>query len=764
MTPKQAVYELQDFKLDQYNLKLNEVLFHNANGYIGIRYNFEEGYPEKYQFTPGQYINGFYDYAQMNQAEKLYGLAEEKQTMLNIADTQRIKMVFDEEEFSMFSGTVLASRLSLDMDRGITVRNILWRSPQGKEFDITIKRMASFYQLPLFTIDYEVQSRNFSGDILIESVHDGTVLNFVDPDDPRMACEVNQYLTPSGCEIKEGASYITSHTSKSGLEVCSCVKNLLFQEHQQEYMIESNDAICRFKTTAKAGETIRIIKYAVFCDSIRYENCKDQAEKEMERALSISLEELYQKQEEYLADYWANCSVAIEGDEESNSAIRYSLYQLLQSVGKDQYSNIAPKGLSGDGYEGQFFWDSEMYIQPFFTITNPAISRHLIENRYATLDRARENAKILGHSQGALYPWRTIMGRECSGYFPAGSAQYHINGDIAYSIIAYYLATKDTAFMQAKGAEIVFETARLWIDVGNYHKGKFYINDVTGPDEYTCIVNNNYYTNVLAQYHLNWAVKLYSILETTGPFKELVRKIGLTDEEISGFSRAAENMYLPYDEELKINPQDDSFLQKEKWDINTIPPHKFPLLLHYHPLYLYRHQICKQADTVMAHFILEDAQSEETMLNSFKYYEKITTHDSSLSMCMFSIMAARLGMADKAFDYYENTARLDLEDKHKNTDDGIHVANMGGNYMAVVYGFGGFRLKAGGISFAPILPRQWTAYRFKISYEDSRILVHVKEHECIFILESGGAKNILVYNKEYSLEDTLIISRPSTSK
>lgn len=753
------IYELSDYPLNRYQLNLNEVLFHNANGYIGARYDFEEGYPKRFDFTPSQYINGFYDYAELPQAERLYGLAAEKQTILNIANTQTIKINFDGEEFNMFSGTVLESRLSLDMKRGTTLRKVKWRSESGKEMQLKVTRMASFYQLPLFIIEYEVEPLNFSGPVVIESVHDGAVMNYTNPADPRIANECIQYLTPISCEIKQGASYITSQTSKSGLEICSCVKHRLFNEHQHEFIVYNQTAVCRYDIEATAGDKIRLIKYAVFCDSIRYPNCRQQAEHEIEQALAVPLEYLYKKQADYLSDYWHNCLVEIQGDDSLNNAIHFNLYQLIQSVGKDQYSNIAPKGLSGDGYEGHYFWDSEMFIHPFFTITNPAISKTLIEYRYATLEMARKNAMIMGHKKGALYPWRTIMGSECSGFFPAGSAQYHINGDVAYSIIAYYLVTKDMEFIQSTGAEIIFETARLWLDVGNFYNGQFHINGVTGPDEYTCIVNNNYYTNVLAQYHLNWAVKFYYLLKETQALILLEEKIQLHRQEIEEFQRAAENMYLPYDENLKINPQDDSFLQKSLWDLESIPKDKYPLLLHYHPLHLYRHQICKQADTVMAHFILEDAQDEETMLNSFKYYEKITTHDSSLSTCIYSIMAARLGMHELAFDYFKISARLDLDDMHKNTQDGIHTANMGGSYMAIVYGFGGFRIKEQGLSFAPILPDSWTAYSFKICFENSRILVQVEESQSVFTLEYGQEKKISVYGKEYLLQDCLRIPR-----
>ncbi|NLY81266.1 MAG: glycoside hydrolase family 65 protein [Clostridiales bacterium] len=758
-----AIYEKNDLKLDNYNLLLNETLFHNANGYIGIRSAFEEGYPDDFTTIRGQYINGFYDFTQAKQAENIFGLTQEKQTMLNVADTQAINIYFDDEKFNMFEGTVLKSKRWVDMEKGITGRFVSWRSPKGKELEITVIRMASFHQLSLFTIEYQINPINFSSDVMIESNHNGNVANYFDPNDPRNADESFQYLTPLSCYIQYGASYINSTTSKSGLEVCSCVKNFLSGESERQFIINESNAKCQMCTFAQPGKTIKLVKYAVFSDSLRVEDCKIHAAAEMKKALSVSLQELYKYQEDYLTEYWENCYVEIQGDNELNMALRYNLFQLIQSVSKDEYGNIAPKGLSGEGYEGHYFWDSEMYIQPFFTITNPQVTKSLIAYRYETLGMAKENAKILGHKKGALYPWRTIMGKECSGYFPAGSAQYHINGDIAYSIIAYYLATKDGDFIQDKGAEIIFETARLWMDVGNFYNGQFHINDVTGPDEYTCIVNNNYYTNALAQYHLQWAVKLYFQMRKLPEFRKMQRRIRLGLEEIDGFKKAAQRMYLPYDEKLKINPQDDSFLQKNRWDIDTIPKKNFPLLLHYHPLHLYRHQVCKQPDTILAHFILEDSQSQETMRNSFEYYEKITTHDSSLSRCIFSIVASRLGMEDKAFKYFGDSTKLDLMDMHKNTKDGIHTANMGGNYMAIIYGFGGVRLKESGIYFAPILPKKWKGYRFRICVENSRIIVGITKDSCTFLLEHGEAKKINVYNKEYLLDGKLTIRREKAS-
>jgi alpha,alpha-trehalose phosphorylase len=615
--------------------------------------------------------------------------------------------------------------------------------------------MTSFVQLPLFTIEYRVKAVNFSGVLRFHSFHLGEVTNYSNANDPRVAQDARKYLLPVKAEVVNGASYLTSHTSISDLKVCTGVAHRLSKEGNIDTTGLEHSALYKAEVPIKERETVVLTKYTVFSDSVRSSNFDSEAKQQMEQALAIPMEEHYRRQRDYLKEFWDNCFLEIKGDDALTEAVNYNMYQLVQSVGKDEYCNIAAKGLSGEGYEGHYFWDTEMYIQPFFNLTEASITKNLIGFRYSTLEKARENAKILGHKKGALYPWRTIMGVECSGYFPSGTAAYHINGDIAYSIIAYYLTTKDLDFIAKEGAEIIFETARLWLDVGNYYQGTFRINEVTGPDEYTCMVNNNYFTNAAAQYNLKWAVKFYEILKVAGMLNKITDKIGLSEKEIEEFRQAEENMYLPYDDDLGINPQDDSFLAKKVWDIDNTPQEDFPLLLHYHPLHLYRHQVCKQADTVLAHFIFEDAQSIDTIRKSFAYYEKVTTHDSSLSTCIFSIVASKLGLVDKAYDYFGDSAKLDLFNTHKNTKDGIHTANMGGNFMAIVYGFGGLRIKESGICFAPVIPSCWEEYSFQINYEDSQIRVRVGKEACSFALMKGSVKTIKVFGKSYELKEKI---------
>lgn len=741
-------------------LMLDETLFHTANGYLGVRSSFEEGYPVGHLSIRGQYLNGFYDIVPMKQAEKLYGFVEEKQTMVNVVDTQGIRLFLEDEEFNLFTGTVLDYHRSLDMKAGRTERTVRWRSPQGRTLELIIRRMTSFVSLPLFTIEYTVTPLDFSGPIRLESAHEGAVENFSDPNDPRVAAEVFQHLFPQTPQWIGGTSLVVATTARSGLSVASAVAHDLSVPTTDDLHRTSATGVYRTLTfDASEGQSVTLTKWTAVCDSVRESDCREAALKALGDARSRPLADWYRRQMEYMEDYWTQCAVHVEGDPDLSQAVTYNLYQLLQSVGKDPHANLAAKGLSGEGYEGHYFWDTEIYLLPFFSLNFPALARNLIEFRHTTLGAARENARILGHKKGALFPWRTIMGRECSGYFPSGTAQYHIDADVAYSVIQYHQLTGDLDFLARVGAEVLFETARLWLDVGHESGGRFRIHGVTGPDEYTCLVNNNYYTNAMARHNLRWAVRAWNLLDDAGRLAPLAERLALTQGEIDAFAHAAECMLIPYDEVLGINPQDDSFLDKPVWDFAGTPPEKTPLLLHFHPLHLYRHQVCKQADTVLAHFLLGEDQDTETVRRSFAYYEGITTHDSSLSTCIFSIVAAQLGQIEKAYRYFDETSKLDLLNTHGNTKDGIHAANMGGTYMGIVFGFGGLRIRDDGLHLNPRLPEAWTSYDFKIHDQGSRIRVKVDAAGCTLTLEHGEPRTLAVYGKPVTLQDELRLER-----
>ena len=722
---------------------LCETLFHNANGYIGVRGSVEEGVPAGWDTMRGSYINGFYDIIPMRQAESLCNLVEEKETMLNIADTITLEITVEGETFTLTEGTLKSYERILDMDHGLTVRKIDWVSPQGREVQIEITRMTSFELLPLFTMSVKITSVCFHGNVSVKSYHMPEVKNYCNPKDPRLAAESRQNLNLTLFELEDGCSAAVTETTKSGLSVCTLVEHQTGEGVQAVVSLDGNRAICEMQRDLSDGETLAFTKNTIYVDSRRYDNLKETALSLKDEIHAKGMDYYYEKQTEYLAQFWHSSRMVIEGEEALNNSVNFNMYQLLQSVGKDQYSNIAAKGMSGEGYEGHYFWDTEMFILPYFTLTNPQIAKMLLSYRHACLPKARENAALLGHRKGVLFPWRTITGVECSGYFPSGTAAYHINGDIAYALVQYYIVTEDAAFMKEKGIELLVETARLWMDVGNYAGDEFHINDVTGPDEYTCMVNNNYYTNCGAKYNLEWACRMYE----TYPEAEVFTCLGFTEREVEEMKQAAEKMFLPYEEKLGINPQDDSFLSKPVWDLASTPKEEFPLLLHYHPLHLYRYQVCKQADTVFAYFLYENEQTADVMKRSYEYYEKITTHDSSLSTCVFSIVASRLGMKEKGYGYFGDSLKLDLENTHHNTKDGIHTANMGGCYMAVVYGFAGLRMDEKNISFDPFVPEGWSGYEFVLRYHGRLIEVNVHEKEVKLTLLEGSELAVTVHGE-----------------
>ncbi len=736
---------------------INETIFHNANGYLGIRGALSEGTPEGCPSMRGIYLNGFYDIIPMPQAENLCHFVNEKETMLNVADTMTIRLFIDGEPLNMAKGKVLSHTRTLDMDRGITKRELTWENESGKQIELIETRMASFKEPSLFTMEYSARALNFNGQVEIKSYHITDVRNFSDPSDPRLASESRKNMYLLSLEKTDGCSVSVSETSVSGLRMCAAVS----EETDfsgcggngiGDLLVGESEGVFSLRSDLKKNGRVTLRKYIVYTDSVRETDVKTAALSKMKAVRSHGLDFYYRAQEAFLKDFWNRSSLEVEGDDALNKATLFNMYVLLQSAPRDRFCSIAAKGLSGEGYEGHYFWDAETFVLPFFTMTQPEIAKAVLNYRYATLDKARENAALLGHKKGALFPWRTIGGRECSGYFVSGTAAYHIDADIAYAVVKYYQTTGDLDFIEEKGEEILLETARLFLDTGFFDRdGHFVINDVTGPDEYTCMVNNNYYTNCAAKFNLSWAVRLFRILENNGREKKVREKLKLSESELSEMEKASAAMLLLYDERLGINPQDDSFLQKPVWDFENTPAENYPLLLHYHPLNLYRYQVCKQADTVLSYFLYENEQSEEVMKRSFRYYEKITTHDSSLSTCIFSIVASRLGFKEEAYRYFGDSARMDLENLHHNSTFGAHTANMGGCYMAIVNGFARVRIDENGFSVSPELPDSWRKLTFHQVYRGSLLSLSADHEGTKVELLEGPDTEITVYGQKQRL-------------
>lgn len=748
------MWSYKNCSLDEEDLLIQESLFSLANGYIGIRGNFEEGYSKENTSIRGTYINGFYETIEINYGEKLYGFPSTKEKLPNVMDAQGIKIFLDDEEVSLFNLQHTNYDRQLHFDKGCSTRNSIYVTKSGKKASIQIKRLVSMLEKELALIDVQVK---YQGRIHIISTIDGNISNYSDKDDPRLSDESDKLLQLE--EMKANLQTLTMKMSTVNQEkeiVCH-VTHEVTGDYEESFNSDKESQV--LTTELVAYNQLHCTKYIVYTDSYHHKKPLSEGNAILLSCLKKGCSYYVNGQETFYKDYWKTSDIIVEGNDSIQESIRFGLFQLIQSVGVQDVTNVPAKGLSGEGYEGHYFWDTEIYVFPVIQLTHPEIGRELLKHRYHMLDHARNRAIELGHNKGAAYPWRTISGKECSAYFPAGTAQYHINGDIAYSFIQSYLYNKDLEFVIKYGAEVLFETARIWIQLGHYNKGQFEIHEVTGPDEYSCLVNNNYYTNVLAKYNLLWAVKFYRILEQIYPneLRAIMAKISLTDIEIQEFSQASEKMYLPFDEERLINKQDDAFMEKKEWDFEGTPSDKYPLLLHYHPLTIYRYQVIKQADTVLAQFLLEEYSDISTIRKSYDYYESRTTHDSSLSACIYGIMASKCGYYSKAYDYFMESVRLDLDNTHKNTKDGLHIANLSGNILSVIYGFAGYRIKEDGIAFSPWCPSDWDSYAFHIKYNHSVLEVKVDQRIQVTLIDGSPVK-IRVYDTYYDVKDTLTVA------
>lgn len=725
---------------------LHETLFALGNGYIGLRGTHEEGYAGPAGTSlDGTYLNGFYESEPIVYPEAAFGLAKTNQFMLNVPNAKGIALWLDGEPVDLLQGRLDSYERSLDFRTGILLRSLEWTAPSGKRVAIRSRRLVSFAHKHLFAIDYEVTPLNFSGTLRLLSQVDGAVKNLEAGDDPRIGSAVSgPALVQTGLEQDERFSAIVQHTHNSGFTLVSAISSTVHADGalRAGRLQEGQAAGQWFELDAQQGQAVKLTKFGCYFSSRDYPEAELMARSReaLAQAGAAGFEALCAQQAQYLTDFWSQADVEIAGDDALQQGMRFNQFHLLQSVGRDGKTNIAAKGVTGEGYEGHYFWDTEIYIFPFFLYSKPEIARKLLEYRYSGLEKARERARQMSHAKGALYPWRTIAGDECSAYFPAGTAQYHINADIAYSIKLYYEATGDLAYMAQAGAEIVLETARIWLGIGSYDRqGRFCINEVTGPDEYTALVNNNYYTNAMAQMHLRFAAQMADTIRAERPadFARIALATALDDGEPAEWRRAADAMTLPYDAALGIHEQDDSFLSKKVWDFAGTPKENYPLLLNYHPMVIYRHQVCKQADVVLALLLLPDQFTLADKKRDFDYYEAVTTHDSSLSSCIFSIVASEVGYHDKAYDYFMETARLDLDDTHGNTHYGVHTAAMAGTWMGVAYGFAGMRASDGALRFAPTLPKQWQHYQFKIHIQGALLQVRVERTHAEYTLLQG---------------------------
>jgi alpha,alpha-trehalose phosphorylase len=755
-----------------------ETMLALGNGYLGIRGCSEEGGPNA---ENGTFINGFYETRPIVYGEDAYGFARTGQTICNVTDSKIIKLFVDDEPFWLPKAQLLKYDRRLNMKSGTLDREILWETPAGKQVSIKSRRLVSFPNRHVAAIFYYVTLLNAQAFVVLSSeiaANESSVPgNEADPRGARAFS--NRVLHPRASYSKDRRIVLCHATEKSRFTLTCATDHALETScsHSYKAVHTADFGQVAFTIDARPGCPIQLTKYMVYHTSQTAfpEQLCGRAEWTLDRVVSQGFPQLLAAQEQYLDDFWRRSDVRLKNIREDRikrstveiqQAIRFNLFHILQASARAEDTGVPAKGLTGQAYEGHYFWDTEIYLLPFLIYTSPCIARNLLLFRYKMLPLARARAKELGH-RGAMFPWRTIGGEEASAYYAAGTAQYHINADIMYALRKYVQATGDEPFLQNFGAEMLVETARLWADLGFYSdakQGKFCINGVTGPDEYNAVVNNNAYTNLMARENLRYAIEVIESLQATEPdaYNALVHKTALEPSEVKAWRRAAENMYVPYDEKLKIVPQDDNFLDREPWDFKNTPADRYPLLLFYHPLDIYRKQVIKQADVVLAMFLLGDAFSLEAKKRNFEFYDPLTTGDSSLSSCVEAIIAAQIGDTDKAFRYGTAALLMDLADVGGNVKDGCHIASMGGTWMMLTYGFGGMHDHDGTLSFWPRrAPEENAILQFPVTYRGQLLEVEISLDKVEYALREG--ERLVIRHETEAIEltrDNPVAMRP----
>jgi len=716
-----------------------ESVFAVGNGYLGVRGAPEEGAPA---YDAGTVLNGFYESWPIVYPEDAYGLARTGQTIVAPPDGSIVRLVVDGEPLDIT--TARAARV-LDMRAGVLRREVEFATPSGARLLVCSRRLASLVHRNLVAIDYEVTVLDGAARVELSSELRPHEEAMADDDPRRHKGFAERPLDPVAAETLGSRVVLSLATRRSGLTLACGMHNDFDGAASVETSVEGDAARVVAAAALATGGSLRLRKYVAYhwAAGTAPGDMAARAHRTLDRAAAAGYDAVEHAHSERVAAFWERSDIQVDGAPEVQRAVRFNLFQLMQATARGDGLGVPAKGVSGRGYEGHYFWDAEIYVVPFLIHANPQWAKALLRMRCAMLPAARRRAREVGH-RGALFPWRTIDGQEASAWYAAGTAQYHINADVAYAMHHYNRVSGDLAFLLDQGAEVLVETARFWMELGFFSErrdGQFCIHAVTGPDEYTTVVDDNAYTNLLAKENLEVATRIIEWLAAADPRAQaaIARKLGLTADEVEGWRRAAEHMYVPRDERLGIVLQDERFLERKRWDFVGTPPEKHPLLLHFHPLELYRHQVIKQTDVVLATYLVGHHFSAEEKRRTFDYYDDLTTGDSTLSACIQSVMASEVGHPEAALHYFNAAASVDLDDLHGNTKDGIHVASCGGTWLALVAGFGGLRDFDGEVRLTPQLPAEWTGLRFRIEVRGQRIEVDMRRTATTYrLLEGAG--------------------------
>ncbi|MET4139088.1 glycoside hydrolase family 65 protein [Pedobacter sp. UYP1] len=733
--------------------KISESIFSLGNGRMGQRANFEETYSG--ESLQGNYVAGVYYPDKTRVGWWKNGYPEYFAKVLNAADWMGLELKLDGEVLDLSLCKVTAFQRVLNMKEGYLGRKFTAELASGKQVQVKAKRFFSIANDEIAALHYQLIPLNFSGKLDLTAFIDGDVKNQDSNYEEKFWDEVSSAQDESG-------SYLTLRTKKTAFDVITGVKTVVLKNGKtvglainklprEKYLSESGSV------ELTLNEGIDIYKIATNLSSQNYATADllAQAKKTVQAAVAKGFDELLKEQAAAWANKWQEGDIIIEGDVAAQQAIRFNIFQLNQTyTGKDARLNIGPKGFTGEKYGGSTYWDTEAYCIPFYLSTAPQeVSKNLLVYRYKHLEKAIENAEKLGFNKGAaLYPMVTMNGEECHNEWEITFEEIHRNGAIAFAIFNYIRYTGDASYLKEYGLEVLIGIARFWKQRVNWSadKKQYVMLGVTGPNEYENNINNNWYTNTLAGWCLKYAMEAAEIVKEEDPeqYQRIVAKTSLAEEkEFADWKEISTNIYLPYDEEQGVFLQQDGYLDKEQILVKDLPASERPLNQKWSWDRILRSCYIKQADVLQGMYFFEDDYDLESLRRNFDFYESRTVHESSLSPCVHSILAAKLNDGDRAYEFYLRTSRLDLDDYNNDTEDGLHITSMAGTWMSIVEGFGGMRVKNDTLCFNPFLPEQWTSFAFTIGFRGNQFNVKVTKDEIIINTTSKELLHINIFNK-----------------
>lgn len=743
---------------DPKNHRSSESIFSLGNGRMGQRANFEEKYSGA--TLQGTYIGGVYYTDKTRVGWWKNGYPEYFAKVLNAPYWNGIDVEINGEQLDLAVCKVSDFVRTLNMREGYLERSFVATMPNGDQVKVNARRFISMADKEVAAICYAVTPLNFDGDIVFTSYIDGDVKN-------QDANYDEKFWDIIQTDSQKGEAYLQSVTKKTNFQVGVGIKYAItvdgkdYPTSDDDTLVQERYAGNRVAVAAERGKQICFYKYVAVLSSMNHPvgELLSQAKIVVNNACQKGFARLFEEHRQEWAKIWEHSDIAIEGDVEAQQGIRFNIFQLKQTyTGDDARLNIGPKGFTGEKYGGSTYWDTEAYCVPFYLATaDPDVTRNLLVYRYKQLDRAIENGMKLGFTDGAaLYPMVTMNGEECHNEWEITFEEIHRNGAIAYAIYRYINYTGDEKYLEEHGLEVLTGIARFWAQRATFsgEKKKYVILGVTGPNEYENNVNNNWYTNKIAVWCMKYALESLEKVKKSNParFEELIARMKFDCQgEVAKWKDIIANMHFPEEKELGIFLQQDGYMDKEQILAADLDPAIRPLNQHWSWDRILRSCFIKQADVLQGIYFFEDEYDDECIRRNFDFYESRCVHESSLSPCVHSILAAKIGNMDKAYSLYLRTARLDLDDYNKEAHEGLHITSMAGTWMSIVEGFGGMRIREGMLHFHPAIPESWKSYSFKVMFRGNILNVTVEHGKTVIFNEEGGNLDVVVNDRKYQV-------------